>query len=184
MLNVICFSHRRQLQLHGYLESLLHYCDPLRVVVIYPSQDYSEVIGNFPNVEFVEEAPSFHETLTRVVSGICSPVMMFGCDDMTFTRRVPLLGAFGTLTNHRILGYSTRLHDGISNVSDRVWDWTKKAKNVHCCYPFDVTGTIYRTDYVKNLLVNLRQAKGPNSFESLGVGFYESLSAKPLSIVL
>jgi len=173
MFDVICFSHRRQLQLHGYLESLFHYSYPHRVIVIYPRQDYSAVIASFPKVEFViEEQPSFNDTLRCIVSGVEYPFMMFGCDDMVFTRKIPVSHALKTLDNHRIVGYSTRLHGKIEGAPpELIWDWTCEGLSGHWCYPFDLTGTIYRTEFVKNLVANIGSTKSPNSFESDGVSF-------------
>lgn len=169
-MHVICFSHRRQLQLHGYLGSLFHNLRPHRVTVIYPDQDYSEVKKCFPSVEFAVENPDFSITLHRAVERVKDPTIAFGCDDMIFTRS--LWGQLPVLGNPRVLGYSLRLHDGLSGAPNgRVWEWPKEKFASYWGYPFDLTGTIYRTETIRNMLANLGEIKSPNLFESKGTAF-------------
>lgn len=174
MLHVICFSHRRQLQLHGYLESLYHYLRVDQVSVVYPRQDYSIVSNSCPQVEFVEECPDFNQTLRRVISAIRQPFVMFGCDDMVFTRLVDVPAVVDVLDRQpSVLGYSTRLHDKLPDAPlSTLWEWPKYSLfDGYWGYPFDVSGTIYRTECVKNLSANLSHQKSPNTFESAGTRF-------------
>lgn len=169
-MHVICFSHRRQLQLHGYLSSLFHYVRPHRATVIYPEQDYSEVMRGFFSVDFVVEQPDFSTTLCRVIEKVKDTHLSFGCDDMIFTRS--LWGQLPVLENPRVLGHSLRLHDHLAGVlGDRVWEWPKEKFDSYWGYAFDLTGTIYRTDMIKNMVANLGEIKSPNSFESMGSTF-------------
>ena len=76
------------------------------------------------------------------------------------------------LKNPRILGYSLRLHAGISGAPCRqVWEWPEERPDSHWGYPFDLTGTIYRTHTIKNMLANLGEINSPNEFESKGTSF-------------
>jgi len=174
MLHVICFSHRRQLQLHGYLASLYHYLTAWdQVSVVYPKQDYKTVRDAFGGVVFLGENPDFNATLKYVMSTVHQPFVMFGCDDMVFTRSVDVEEICGQLDTHpTILGYSTRLHGKLPHAPmSTLWEWPKYPPEWYWRYPFDLSGSIYRTECIKNLLANIGHQKSPNTFESKGVLF-------------
>lgn len=175
MLHVICFSHRRQLQLHGYLESLIHYTKVQNIHVLYPKQDYECVRKSLPAVSFVQEDPDFHTTLRDLVCITKEPFIMFGCDDMVFTRTVDMSEVCHRLdSHHQILGYSTRLHDKLPGAPmSTFWEWPKYSPSGYWGYPFDLSGTIYRTGCIKNLLANIGHQKSPNTFESNGKEFMD-----------
>lgn len=175
MLHVICFSHRRQLQLHGYLESLHHYLTPHEVSVIYPKQDYRAVSNSFSAVSFLAEQPDFSASLKRRISTVYEPFIMFGCDDMVFTRPIDVDEICEQLDTHpTILGHSTRLHGKLPHAPmSTLWEWPKYPPEWYWGYPFDLSGTIYRTECIKNLLANIGHQKSPNTFEGSGKRFMD-----------
>lgn len=157
MLHVICFSHKRQLQLHGYLTSLYRYVMPEAVTVIYPpSNAYETVKGLFGAVNWMPES-TFDKTLRDVVGSVIQPFVLFGCDDVVFTRHAEFE------FEDDVIGYSLRLGRHINGARELKWDWTKASH--HWGYPFELTGTVYKTYLVRALIDVLPGITGPNELE-------------------
>ena len=177
MLHAIVFSHRRQYQLHACLESLYFYVQPNKITVIYgQDNDYELVMKAFPQIEFVQDNP-FDATLHTTVATSDFPMVMFCVDDLFFVRRVNKLSILSKLQEFdRLLGVGLRLHDFLRGApAKRMWDWTKFKSYQYGTgwgYPFDVSGTIYRSEAVAALMVFCKQnhnpIDGPNHFEMIG----------------
>jgi len=177
MIEVIVFSHRRQLQLHAYLESLIHFVDPSQIHVIYPKENhYVPVWANFqalaPNIQFYAELNGFDATLRSVLKSVKTRYFMFGCDDVTWTREVDLIDVCQTITPD-VAGFSLRLGDHIKPArkehhapKERLWKWTEKVH--HWGYPFELMGTVYRTSDIDDLLALIPNLRHPNHFEAVG----------------
>jgi len=198
MIEVIVFSHRRQLQLHAYLESLIHFVRTSEIHVIYPKENhYVPVWANFQasssNIQFQAELDGFDATLRAVLKSVKTRYVMFGCDDVTWTHPVAIQTICEAITPD-VLGFSLKLSDHIRPKNHppapmaRKWNWadragTKTEPHVHLWgYPFELIGTVYRTSDVVDLLDQLpnnsvangkaSELEGPNHFEQQGCALW------------
>lgn len=188
MIEVIVFSHRRQLQLHAYLESLIKNVYPRpKIHVIYPSNDdYTLIQSNFKRpaptlapAQFHREHNGFDATFRDVIDSVESRYMMFGCDDVTWTREVDMFRVCRAITPD-VIGFSLRLGDHIKPKrvdhhapKERKWKWIEKTH--HWGYPFELMGTVYRTSDIDDLLALMPKIGHPNHLESTGNAHFISL---------
>lgn len=170
-LQVICFSKSRPLQLHGYLTSLLSHADDVTVkVLVNPvlfEDAYANVAAEFPQVEFVYEH-DFCEELAAMIGP--AEYTMFGCDDAIITRDVEInlpgdcIGQSLRLGRHitrDMFGQPMKqpeFEDGSWDVGSAEGDWA---------YPWEVLGTIYRTEWA-SLMVGHIRANSPSQLEAKG----------------
>jgi hypothetical protein len=182
VLQVICFSKNRPLQLHGYLTSFYRLCsDPARtqVKVLVATQPewfaraYQQVADEFPQVEWRYQQ-DFRTDLDALI--VDAEYTMFGCDDVVFTH------SFNTndmraLLQDKVLGLSLRL--GQHTTRDMYGQlvpqppftseitWSIIGSQVDWGYPWEVLGTVYRTDYVKRMVARI-QPPSPSQLEARG----------------
>lgn len=172
MLQVICFSKNRPLQLHGYLWSLREYATDYTVKVLVSAQPkwyadaYAEVEREFPEVEWCYEQ-DFKAQLPALIGN--AEYTMFGCDDVVFTRQfwpqaVPadVIGLSLRLGRHIVRDMfgqpmATPKHQ-IWSVDHAEGDWA---------YPWEVLGTIYPTEFASKMVGRI-QASSPSQLEARG----------------
>lgn len=191
MIQFICFSKDRPLQLHGYLASLFKFIDEptnITTTVIAKAstlgyQDaYDAIAKEFPQVKFVWEK-NFHEDLMASFND--NPYVCFGCDDVVFyvpIRTKQILEVFDENT----FAFSMRLGHNVENsmfsgkmqtptfILDETGDiiaWDLH-KSHHCAdwgYSWELNGTVYPTDIAKQVVEELK-ANSPNILENSGGG--------------
>lgn len=180
MVSVIVFSKGRPMQLHAYLESLLLYSEVQQemITVLYCEMDgicYDKVMKEYPNVHWIRER-RFEEDLKAVVSQ-SAPYIMFGCDDVVFTRSFSIKRACDYLDAHEnVFGFSMRLGENITphpaqNLSDEPgifeWKWEGCTENRYN-YPWELDCTVYRKADVVRLTEEEEQPiKNPNYYEAM-----------------
>jgi len=86
-LTVLCFSKDRPLQLHAYLESLIHYSGipQADITVLYKETApilYDQLIAAFPCVTWWKET-DFRADLCKIVAGARDYILL-GCDDVVY----------------------------------------------------------------------------------------------------
>lgn len=191
-LQVICFSKDRPLQLHGYLTSFFRQCVDSQNVVVkvlvasapeWFANAYQQVADEFPQVEWRQEL-NFCADLDALISDI--EYTMFGCDDVVFTH------SFGTdqmraYLTKAVLGLSLRLgvhsrRDMFGNLmpqpsfsGELVWDIDEGAMDWR--YPWEVLGTVYRTEFVQKMVARIR-ANSPSQLEARGALCWQSETDK------
>ncbi|MGD0280136.1 MAG: hypothetical protein ABSC11_12620, partial [Smithella sp.] len=103
--------------------------------------------------------------------------ILFGCDDVVFTKKFDLNLAIEILQEDKdIFGLSLRLGKNIKPVPNDLenhkeyisWDWTR-TDAPHWNYPWELDATIYRKIDILNLLAKIpsSQLKNPNFLEGL-----------------
>lgn len=192
MLQFICFSRYRPLQLHGYLTSLFKHCpEEVAVSVLYKSdpgyvEAYHEIRGIFPYVHFLEET-DFKSDLQTLVDRSAAEFLSFGCDDVVFV--APLLvreieRAFGKIIG--LLGLSLRLGEHITEdmygrslpspelwLTDKWLRWDMTTAIGDWAYPWEVLGTIYKIDFVREMIKAI-QPGSPSQLEERGTHIWSS----------
>lgn len=179
MISIIVFSKGRPMQLHGYLESLLMFSDASQdmITVLYCETDgirYEKVMNKFPNVKWIKEQ-QFERNLKEILDQ-SNEYIMFGCDDVVFTRKFSLIKACEYLSNNnQVFGFSIRLGENIKPMPENLskdsevmeWKW-EGCKEAHYNYPWELDCTVYRKDDVMQL-TNQREVpiKNPNYYEAM-----------------
>jgi len=174
-LQVICFSKDRPLQLHGYLTSFFKHCtEPALVKVLVQSQPqwfadaYAQVETEFSQVEFCHEQ-DFRTDLESLLGD--TDYTMFGCDDVVLTDVV-----YASAMPVDVIGTSLRLGDhirrdmfgnGMQQPPLESLTWPVVGAMGDWGYPWEVLGTIYRTDFVKRMVARV-QANSPSQLEERG----------------
>jgi hypothetical protein len=177
MISIICFSKDRPLQLEGYIQSILFYSGlPASALsILYtdsPATSYSALVGRYPLVNWVRET-LFHVDLLRLVEASHEYILL-GCDDVFFTDHFDVNIPLAFLAKDPALfGFSLRLGLNLHSlpelriVGDVVqWEW-RTAPEGHWSYPWDVSASIYRREFVSAYLHETPSATNPNRFESL-----------------
>lgn len=182
--SALCFSKDRPFQLQAYLESLQwatsHPVD-IAVLCSISSEEwrlgYQEVSRRFPVVRWIWEE-DFGKQFLEWLQALRSPLVVFGCDDVVFVRPFDLRTIVLELRDAETLGFSLRLGKNVRYCHSRseavpapiflnestvlTWNWTTGEK--HWGYPFELNGTVYRTELVAGLfrtLETLRLRKPP-----------------------
>jgi hypothetical protein len=178
MLSVICFSKDRPLQLEGYIQSLLFYSSlpACALSILYadsPATSYKALVYKYPLINWVRES-HFHSDLTRLVEAASDHILL-GCDDVFFTDHFDTDFVLGYLTKEQdLFGFSLRLGLNVHldslprlNVDGAVlqWEWGS-APDGHWSYPWDVSGSIYRRNFILTYLEDTPEVTNPNRFES------------------
>lgn len=168
------------MQLHAYLESLLKFSDAKQemiTVLLCEMEDirYEKVMKSFPNVNWVKEV-KFEENLKNEIAK-AEDFIMFGCDDVVFTRNFCLREAVEYLRkNEQVFGFSIRLGKNITpcpqeNLSKEAnifeWNWEKSQENRYN-YPWELDCTVYRKEDVCKLTEEEENPiKNPNYYEAM-----------------
>ena len=187
-MKVILFSKDRPMQSHAYLESLFYFSDVKEedVSVLYCHEQnilYDKVISAFPGVNWIQQT-SFDKQLRELVNEIEDDYMMFGCDDVVFTKTFYTQDIEKLLNDYvNIFGFSLRLGTDILNFPEEsdllkryeiedstqywVWDWrSDKIDDFH--YPWEMDCTVYRTLDVKSMINHCSEViENPNYLEDL-----------------
>lgn len=176
MISIICFSKDRPLQIEAYLQSLLFYSGlpPQALSVLYvdsPATSYSVLIEKYPLINWVRET-DFYADLCRLVEASENYVLL-GCDDVFFTDHFdPTLPLKILATDPDIFGFSLRLGlnlDWLPNLrlngDVAQWEW-RTAPAGNWDYPWDVSASIYRRQFILDYLRSTPTATNPNRFES------------------
>lgn len=179
MLSVIVFSKDRPLQLHGYLESLLHYSNVVEedITVILKETNglsYKNVKNSFKRVQWIEQTV-FFDNLTEAIKK-AKDYLMFGCDDVVFSSSFRFEEAISLLkSNLEIFGFSLRLGSNIypkqvhfsKSGKMLIWDWTK-TDSPSWNYPWELDATIYnKADVIKIIsALKTEDIKNPNYLEA------------------
>ena len=174
-LQVIVFSKDRPLQLHGYLTSFFKHCDQEAAVKVLLRNDpswfadaYAQVEAEFSQVEWRHEQ-DFQVDLESLIGD--TKYTMFGCDDVVFTAPV-----YAASMPTDLIGTSLRLGAHITRdmfgqpMPQPTFDgmaWSVDGAASDWGYPWEVLGTIYRTDFVKRMVARV-QANSPSQLEERG----------------
>ena len=179
MISIIVFSKGRPMQLHAYLESLLKYSDAQQkwITVLCCEMEkirYEKVKKSFPEVNWVTET-RFETDLKQAIAQ-ANDYIMFGCDDVVFTRKFSLEKACEYLkTNEQVFGFSMRLGENIKPMPENLskdnevleWKW-EGCKEAHYNYPWELDCTVYRKEDVLELANQKEvQIKNPNYYEAM-----------------
>lgn len=176
--SVIVFSKGRPMQMHAYLESLLKFSDARQemVTVLYCETEgirYGKLMQQFPQVTWRKEN-KFETDLKQIIAD-AGEYIMFGCDDVVFTRPFSLQKACEYLKAHEaVFGYSMRLGGNIKplpeNVSqdETVLEWRWDCPQQHYNYPWELDCTLYRKEDVVRMTTEEETAvKNPNFYEAM-----------------
>lgn len=179
MISIIVFSKGRPMQLHAYLESLLKFSDAEQemITVLYCETQgirYEKVMQKFPEIAWIKEQ-KFEQNLKEAVTQ-ANEYIMFGCDDVVFTRKFSLQKACNYLKdNAQVFGFSIRLGKNIQpmpvnqSTDESVFEWTwENCKEAHYNYPWELDCTVYRKeDVIKLTLEEENPIKNPNYYEAM-----------------
>lgn len=182
LIQFVVFSRRRPLQLEGYLRSLYANCTGEFKVSVLVKRDpeyvqaYGAVFSQFPKVLFVQECDFAADLSILVDTG--TALTCFGCDDVIYTTHIETDAIGKVLDDESLLGVSLRLGENITHdmfgrplqqpeIKDQQWDMTAAGSVGDWAYPFEVLGTVYRTEYVRQI-VEAVKPKSPSQLESLG----------------
>ncbi len=175
MPSIICFSKDRPLQLEAYIQSVLYYSGlpPQALSVLYadsPATSYSMLVQKYPLVNWVRET-HFHSDLSRLVEA-AHDYVLFGCDDVFFTDHFdPTIPLKILASDSDVFGFSLRLGLNLhwlpnlsldGNVAQ--WEW-RTAPPGNWDYPWDVSASIYRRNFIADYLRATPAAINPNRFE-------------------
>ncbi len=128
---------------------------------------------SFPAVRWIRET-NFYRDLVSTIED-CGDCLMFGCDDVVFTKSFSVHEAENFLrANDDVFGFSFRLGRNIKlpmyyDVKDKflVWDW-RSAGTIHYNYPWEMDCTLYRKDDVKHIIsLGKKRAYAPNPLEGI-----------------
>lgn len=177
-ISIIVFSKGRPMQMHAYLESLLKLSDAEQemITVLYCETEnirYEKLMRSFSKVKWIKES-KFETDLKKVISD-AGEYIMFGCDDVVFTRKFSLAKAAGYLGTHtQVFGYSMRLGRNIKPVPEdlsddaEVLEWKWDCEYQHYNYPWELDCTLYRKEDVERMTKEEENPiKNPNYYEAM-----------------
>ena len=190
MLSVICFSKDRPLQLEGYIQSFFFYSNlpPNALSILYtdsPETSYNALVLKYPLINWVRET-EFHSDLTRLVKA-ANKHILFGCDDVFFNDHFDVNISVACLVKDPdLFGFSLRL--GLNVHLDSLprlyidgevmkWEWGS-APEGHWSFPWEVSATIYRQDFVLTYLKDTPEVTNPNRFEGFLANSRRDVSRK------
>jgi hypothetical protein len=176
MLSVICFSKDRPLQLEAYLDSLMHYSGikPQFVTVLTaasPGITYDRLFAQYPLINWVHEQ-AFQADLLQAVRAAENFVLL-GCDDVVFKEHFDINDCIKALEADKdVFGFSLRLGTNVNflpKLADRggiyYWNW-RVARGDYWNYPWEVSASVYRKQFVLNYLESRSDISNPNRFEA------------------
>ena len=182
MIQFIVFSRARPLQLHGYLTSLYKQCsgDFTVSVLVKVDEPYREAYDEVSD-EFVDAFPFLTETdfaadLNEILYD--AEFTCFGCDDVVFVEPIVVSDIdYSFKTAPPLLGFSLRLGENVTEdmfgnpLSQPVdcgdWDFTAPGSVGDWAYPWEVLGTVYRTEFVREMVAALMPGS-PRQLEEHG----------------
>ena len=182
-------------------------CD-VNLTVLYKAtapefeQGFDELKAAYPDVHFMEES-DYGSQVLGWINNVTSELLFFGCDDVLFYRPVDISQIIQCFqTELGLLGFSLRLGTNIHFNHTRrdqvpqpeflqqrpvlIWNW--KNEPADWGYPFELNGTIYRTELVQ-LLVQAMETmrmqtkqlewRHPNLTETAGNQLLNALPSVP-----
>jgi hypothetical protein len=176
MLSVVCFSKDRPLQLEAYLESLMYFggIKPEHITVLVASSsgiNYDGLIAQHPGINWVREK-AFRDDLLQVLRG-AENFILLGCDDVVFKEFFDANDCIRTLQKDGdVFGFSLRLGANLNFIptldeNDGIFTWSwREAKGEYWRYPWEVSASIYRRDFVIDYLTSRPDVTNPNRFEA------------------
>lgn len=176
MISIIVFSKGRPMQLHAYLESLVHFSDAQeeQITILYCETEgirYDRVMKAFPKVHWMIEK-KFESNLKEAVSN-AGEYIMFDCDDVVFTHTFSLQKAQAYLQSHeQVFGFSLRLEANITprptklSSNDKIIEWDRNCAEQHYNCPWELNCTLYRKADIEKLIEE-NPIKNPNFFEAM-----------------
>ncbi len=176
-ISVILFSKGRPMQIHAYLESILMFSDIRQnnIFVLYREMEgirYQKVINRFSYVRWIKEK-CFEEDLKKIVKN-SNEYIMFGCDDVVFTRNLFLDKVIDYLKSFpEMFGFSLRLGENIQPYPSNAifyegimkWNWAEVTEE-HYNYPWELDCTVYRKKDVEKIIDMGGYISNPNFLES------------------
>lgn len=190
MIQFVCFSRQRPLQLHGYLSSLFaHWTHGEITVDVLVKLDegygaaYLEVQRDFPTVRFWPET-TFATNLQAIIQRSTADLLSFGCDDVVFIEPVsPSAISNAFEDDPQLLGLSLRLGRNITQDMFGqpmqqpeflpapgtwcLWNVGHPLSQVDWAYPWEVLGTIYPIGFVREMLAAF-EFGSPSQLEERG----------------
>ncbi len=178
-ISIIVFSKGRPMQLHAYIESLLRFSDANQemITVLYCETEgirYEKLMNAFPQIHWVQEK-KFEQNLKEAIKD-AGEFIMFGCDDVVFTRNFSLEKASLYLNeNPQVFGFSMRLGENIKPYPENLskdpeifeWNW-ENSKEAHYNYPWELDCTLYRKeDVLRMTMEEENPVKNPNYYEAM-----------------
>jgi hypothetical protein len=180
MLSVICFSKDRPLQLEAYLDSLMYYSGikPQFITVLTtasPGISYDRLFAQYPLINWVREQ-AFQADLLQAVRA-AENFVLFGCDDVVFKEHFDVNDCIKPLeADTDVFGFSLRLGTNLNflpKLADRngiyYWNW-RDARGEYWSYPWEVSASVYRKQFVLNYLESRADISNPNRFEAYLAG--------------
>lgn len=172
------------MQVDAYIQSLCHHTGvpASRIHILYaesPGISYRRAIARHPDVHWVAET-SFSADLRRLVEE-GERYILLGCDDVIFCDSFDVNAPLGRLERDAdLFGFSLRLGLNLHSLPNLTrgqgvlsWPWAS-APTGHWSYPWDVSASIYRRDFVLSILDGFGNLSNPNRFEAFAA---EALAA-------
>lgn len=172
----IVFARNRPLQLEGYLESFYRFIprENVYTYILYKeelfSDQYKEVFSKFDNCVVIRES-SFNYDFLKLLTEIKTEYINFGTDDVVYFDSVNLDIVEEIFKEYKkqIFGFSLRMNPEtiqekninkykVKNQDIYSVNW-KKTKDNTAKYPFELNGTIYKTNLVKEIISNIDNDK-------------------------
>ena len=185
----LCFSYNRVFQLENYIRSFLRFVSGVQLNVRYQYSEekykkgYEELIKRYPEVNFIEGngLTDFQDQVLNWLKNAPN-FIMFGCDDVIFKDDVDIEKVIEKVKLPDTIGFSLRLGKGLTynfpldkNInepkyeeSDGILRWEWKNAEGDYGYPFELDASIYKKEFVENLINSLGVWGHPNLLEGLG----------------
>jgi len=212
----LCFSYNRVFQLENYIRSFLRFVVGVQLNVRYQySEDkykkgYEELIKKYPEVNFIEGdgLKDFQEQVLGWLKNAPSFVM-FGCDDVIYKDYVDMNEVIEKVKLEDTIGFSLRLGKGLTyhfpadkfikepKYEDKngILKWKWKGAEGDYGYPFELDASVYKKEFVKNIINYLNDYKWshPNLLEGISANLvmdylntpkYLYAFSKPKSLVI
>ena len=172
----IVFTRNRPLQLEGYLESFYRFMpsEGVQTYILYKpdlfGEQYLQVFRKFSHCRVIEEK-DFNSDFLSILEQVETGYINFGTDDVVYFDSVDLnviKSVFEEFPNETF-GFSLRMSPesiserGISSYKINRQDmysvnW-KKTEDKTARYPFELNGTIYRTELVREIILHVSKDK-------------------------
>ena len=172
----VVFTRNRPLQLEGYLESFCRFMpkEDVTTCILYKedlfAEQYAEVFRKFNYCRVVREK-DFNRDFLEILAQIKTEYVNFGTDDVVYFDSVDfdIIGAAFKAFEKEIFGFSLRMSPqsiqerdiGSHKINDQeVYsvNW-KKAEDKTARYPFELNGTIYKTELIREILSHVSHDK-------------------------
>jgi hypothetical protein len=172
----IAFTRNRPLQLEGYLESFCRFAqkENMTTYILYKEDlfaaQYEVVFQKFNYCQVVRER-DFNRDFLEILRQVETEYVNFGTDDVVYFDSVDLDVIDATFNNYEkeIFGFSLRMdpqsiqeqHICLYKIMEQNTysvKW-KKAKDKTARYPFELNGTVYKTELVREIVSHVSSDK-------------------------